>query len=344
MGKRIVVLGIVGLFLWSCNKSKEEFDNQEIIRNIVEKIIKPEETKFYNDAVYLQNLTKEFVDKTTVENLGKVKKQWVVVAKDWARCYSFDIGFVKKGEFFRWFATFPVNAESLEQRIKSIPLEQITPSRVESFGANTKGLYGIEYLLYGEESSILTEKFLKSEKRRKVLQLIVNEFVRDVDNCKNAWDKYAPELIENKKGEESIDNSLNQIIGGINNVIHFAWETKIGKAIRKNDIEAPYSKLSLDLIRENVAMTKKVYFSGIDKKVKFTVKSDLLNNAIKERYKRIEKAFDTIQSPLQEAIKTEREKVDTLLNELKLLQQNEFKTGLGRALSFIEPLTDGDGD
>ncbi len=344
MTKRILIVILTSLLLWNCSK-EETFDDKKMIRNIYEQIIKPEETKFYNDAIVLQNLTKEFVETTTVEKLEKVKKQWIVVAKDWARCYVFDIGDVKKGNFFRYLATFPVNSTSLEGKIERTALKDLTKKYVlDRFGLDTKGLYGMEYLLFKDNAPQNVELFAKSEKRKKVLQLIVNEFVDDVTNCKKAWDKYAPKLIENKEDKESVDNSFNQIIGGLNNAIHFAWETKIGKAIRKNDIEAPYSKISLELIRENVAMTKKVYFSGIDDKVKITIKYDGVNNAIKERYKKIENAINAIQSPLEEAIKTEREKVDTLLKELKLLQQKEFLTDLKGALSFIESRTDGDGD
>ncbi len=344
MGKKIVILGIVGLFLWSCHKD-EPFDDKKMIRNMYEQIIKPEEAKLYNDAIALQGLTNEFVANTTIENIQKIRNQWFTVAKDWARCYTFDIGRVKKGRFLEYLAGFPINNSGIENKIEKLTLEEITPKYVlEKFGVDMKGLFGLEYLLYKDSAEQTVATFSKSEKRRKVLQLITNEFINDINDRKVAWEEYAPKFITNDDDIQSMDNSFNQLMNGLNNVIHYAWETKIEKGIRKKEFEARYSKKSLDLIRENVAMTKKVYFSGIDKKVKATVKYEGLNKVVKERYEKIEKAINAIQIPLSEAVKTERGKVDTLLKELKLLQQKEFLTDLRRALSFLELSTDGDGD
>ncbi len=223
-------------------------------------------------------------------------------------------------------------------------LKEITPKRVQSFGANTKGLYGIEYLLYGQESSVLDEEFSNSEKRKKILQLIVNEFVNDLKKRQEIWKNYAPKLIENRISKDDTNNSLNLIFGGIDNIIHFAWETKIGKAIRKDDIEALYSEKSLEIIRENIAITKKVYFDGgFAEKVEHELKYKELNDNIKKRYKKIDDILNSISNPLNKAVKLEKEKLNTLIEELKALENTEFNK-VEIAINLLDGIKEGDGD
>ncbi len=343
--KRIILISLSILFMncGSDNNVTSDSD-KKMIKNIVENIIKPQEKKFYNDAIQLQELTNKFVGTTTAENLEQVRNQWFVVAKDWARCFAFNIGEVEKGKFFIYLAKFPVNKTSLESKINKLSLDKITPKRVLDFGTDIKGLYGIEYLLYGQESSVLVEEFLNSKKRRKILQLIVNEFINDLKDRQEIWKNYAPKLIENKISKDDTDNSLNLIFGGIDNVIHFAWETKIGKAIRKNDIEALYSQKSLEIIRENIAITKKVYFDGgFAEKVEHELKYKELNNNIKKRYKKIEDVLNSISNPLNKAVKLEKEKLNTLIEELKALENTEFNK-VEIAINLLDGIKEGDGD
>ncbi len=74
-------------------------------------------------AMSLSELTKQFVQNPTTESLEKARKQWFVVAKDWSRCYAFNIGEVKGGNFFLYFGKFPVNSTSLEDRIQKMSLQ-----------------------------------------------------------------------------------------------------------------------------------------------------------------------------------------------------------------------------
>ncbi len=349
MKKNILFITIT-LLLFGCNDNNDEskqFNENKMLADIVNQIIKPEEERFYKDALVLQTSINEFVANTTAENLDKAKKQWFTVAKDWARCYAFNIGDVKKGRFFRYFGTFPVNEDGLESKIAKVELKDLTKEYVlNRLGLNTKGIYGLEYLLYKDDTSKTVQVFSESEKRRKILQLIANEFVNDVTNCKKAWDEYAPKLLANKESKDNKDNSFNLIFGGIDNVIHYAWETKIGKAIRKKDIEAPYSGKSFDLLKENIVITKKVYFDGgIDEKVKFTMKGyEGVNKAIKARYDKIDAAFNAIQTPLKDAVKNaDKDKVIQLLKEVEALEKVEFSK-VETVLNLIDGTKEGDGD
>ncbi len=326
--------------------AKKSFDESEMIKSIYEKIIKPEEAKFYLDAQNLKSLTVKFVGDVNSENLKAVRSQWLEVAKDWARCFAFNIGNVKRGLFFRYLATFPVKVDGLESSISSLSLDEITADYVLNLGLDVKGLYGIEYLLYKDSFDATLSLYKNDEKRRKFLFLEVNELVSDISDNKAQWDEYASIFLANRAGKDSNRNSFNQIFAGIDNVIHYMWETKLGKAIRKDDIEARFSKRSLELIRENIEITKRVYFDGgLADKLRFAMNGfDGVNQDITKRYDRIEKALNAIDEPLLTAVKNSKKKlVKALIKELKDLEQIEFAK-VETVLNLIDGTKEGDGD
>ncbi len=342
--KNIIILTITCLLLISCGTDSENGNTERNsqVRKYIENIVKPEEDRFYNDALELQNLTNNFVKETTKNNLEQLKTQWFEVAKDWARCFAFNIGEVKKGKFFKYFATFPVNTSALEYKIKKISLKELTPKRVNDFGLDTKGIYGIEYLIFKGNSESNLEEFKTSEVRKKTLQLIVNEFINDLKNRQKIWKEYAPKFIKNNIDKGDSKNSINLMFGGIDNIIHFTWETKIGKAIRKNDIEARYSKKSLDIIKENIAITKKVYFEGGFAENIKNNGLNKLNEDITERYKNIENIINSIGLPLVDVVNKEKDKLNKLIDELKALE-NKFNN-VEVNLKLLDGAKEGDGD
>lgn len=349
MKKNIISLVLILLTLSSCgqsDKKKNSFNENEMLKNVYEQIIKVEEEGFLKDALALQQETKDFVKEPTEVKLQNLRKQWLVLAKDWARCFAFNIGEVqKKGKFFRFISRFPINTSALEERIEKPNLEQINEQYVLAFGNDMKGLYSVEYLLFKEDIANSLKAF-SSKKRLKVLELIVNELTNDIRDNKQAWDKYALKFLVNKEGKDNINNSFNQLFGGLDNVIHFAWETKVGKAIRKNDIEAPYSRKSLEIIRENIAITKKIYFEGgIADRIKFLMQGkDDLNVTVRTRYEKVEKALANIQEPLAMAVKSaEKTKLKYLLDELKALEGIELSK-VELRLNLIDGMKEGDGD
>ncbi len=351
MQKSIWITLLFSLFFFSCERGEKnpiEGEKAKVIQKIVEEIILPEEEQFFNNVEEFQKKITTFTQTPTSEQLAELRDLWISVAKEWARCYAFNIGKVKKGDFFRYFSTFPINTTSLEKRIKETQIENLNSKYVlNQFGLDLKGIYAIEYLLFKEGVEANLSLFQKDEKRKKVLDLIVKEFFSDVKNNRKEWNKFAPILIANKEPIDSKNNSFTLIFGGLDNVIHYAWETKVGKAIRKKDIEAPYSKQSLSLVRENVAIAKKVYFDGgISTLVKRKMNGDeKLNKAVADRFTKIEKALDELNMPLVDIVKKENAKnlLDNLLSELKALEKIEF-THIETLFNLVDGTKEGDGD
>ncbi len=60
--KKTILIALSFLFVNCGSDNNVTTDaDEKMIKNIVENIIKPEETKFYNDAIQLQELTNKFV-------------------------------------------------------------------------------------------------------------------------------------------------------------------------------------------------------------------------------------------------------------------------------------------
>ncbi len=322
----------------------QEESNNIPIKKIVETILKPEEDKFYNDALNLQILTNEFVKEITKDNLEQLKKQWFEVAKDWGRCHAFNIGKIKRIYRINNFARFPIDTTALENKITKLTSEGLNPEKA-NFGSETKGIYGIEYLIFKSNTENNLKTFKSNEIRKKTLQHLVNKLIKSLESRQKKWKNIIPSIIENNRPQDSKDNSINLMFGGIDNIIHFIWETKIGKAIRKKDIEARFSKKSLDIVKENIAITKKVYFEGGFAKNIEEKGLGYINEDIKKRYKNIESIINSIEHPLVDAVNnpTDVAKLKKLITELEKLEKTEFNK-VETIFSLIDGTKEGDGD
>ncbi len=347
------VKGIIALLMvlsfFSCDKTitneSKTFDDAKMLKTAYQDFIQPNEEEFCRNALALQNSVKAFSQDVNETNLKEARSQWLLVAKSWARCFSFNIGSVRKEDYFRYLATFPISETGIDNRIKDTSIEKLTPRFVlSSFGLSSKGIFGVEYLLYRDDLEKTVEVYQNDAKRLKFLGLLVNELVSDITRSKEDWEKYSIPFLENKVGLDSHNNSINQLFGGLDNVIHFLWETKLGKGIRKKDIEAPYSKQTLELIRENIKMTKEVYLAIFAEKVRFSMNgSDDLNKDVEKRYELIDKALNNIKEPLITAVVSDVEAVEALIEQLKALELREFSK-VETVLNLIDGPKEGDGD
>lgn len=361
--KTLYKIFIFGLFLTLGNCSKEDTTKptptitytykteKQLIEDTTNTIILPAITSFKNECTKLNNLTNTYINNLSVNNLNLVKNQWKIVAESYASIYAFNIGDIKGNYMRQRLYNWPSTTIAIENFIKD---KEITKNNISNFGSSAKGISAIEYLLYKNTANEVNTEMINSTKRVKYLQLITEELKENTDKQENLWKTYAKTLINNTE-TSGLNSSLNIIFNGLNNVVTFARETKIGKpsGLEKSNhtnvetLQAFYSETSLKLIRKNLESVENALFktgtTTIGDKISFITKDEKLNDALKNQFKKIYNAIDAINSPLKTAIGSDIEKVKKLHSELKLLEVL-FISDVRSALSLIITGTDGDGD
>lgn len=354
--KYTLIILISTLLILSCTKDQNiennsSNNNDALIESTVNNIILPNVSSFTKECIALNKLTNTYTQETTINNLENLKNKWKTVANSYATIYAFNIGIIKTKYTRQLLYNWPSTVIAIENFIKD---KEINETTVSNFGSTAKGIAAIEYLLFKDESNQINTEISTNQKRKKYLQLIATELKNNAIKQEDLWKSYAPQLINNDI-KTGIDASLNILFNGLNNVVTFARETKIGKpaGLEKSShtnteiLQAFYSKTSLDLIEKNLKSVENVLFKNgvitIGDKIAFITKDEKLNNKLKNQFKNIYTVINTINPSLKDAITTDINKVEKLHNELKKLEVL-FIVDIRSTLSLIVTGTDGDGD
>lgn len=351
--KILIIVALLGLMNCSSdneNETKYKFTNDKaLIESIVNTIIKPSVAKLETEVSKLKNLSNTFIATPSTTHLQPLKEQWLIVAKQYATNYVFNIGDIKYKYYPLRINNWPTVNESIENYLLN---KEVTNETIIQLGSSAKGIPALEYLFFGADEDKVIQDF-SNQKRKKFLVLLINELENNAKQQNADWLTYAPKIIDNSA--LGIDGSFNLLFNGLNNTIHYAWETKIGKpaglenspATNTGKIEARFSKESLTLIKENINTVYKVFFNdniiSIADKIEFITKNKTLNTSLQNQFDKINQAISTIENPLFNAINNDKEDIRTLYNELKKLEIL-FTTDVSSTLSLIVTGTDGDGD
>lgn len=353
MKKTIIILLFISLL--SCqekdNDAPNNFDRKELVTNITNNLIVPNIISFENEVKSLNNLIINYGNDLTEQNLANIKNQWKKAAKAYANIYVFNIGEVKNDFTHQALYNWPTLGIAIENFIRD---RQITKETVANFSPQAKTLSGLGYLLFNNSTSEVNLNFKNSAKRLNYLRFISSELEERASMLAKKWnEKYATTFINNE--ESGIKSSYNMLYNGVYNTISTIKVSKLGKPAglenssntSPNEIQAQYSKLSVSLMIENLKSIEKVLFneSGVDfsDNIKFITKNDELNTKLKTSIINSINSLEKINTPLYEAVETEKEVIKNAYEALKSL---DILLGVDvkSTLSIIITATDNDGD
>ncbi|MEM8929433.1 MAG: imelysin family protein [Bacteroidota bacterium] len=357
MGKIRIVFGVVLLVLvGACSeKSKEKTFNVDLfLKEITKNVILPTLNDFKNEAELLSKETATYAKAPNLDQLEKLKKQWIKTAYAYERTYNFHFGPAKSRFLHRAIYNWPTVPETIENLLVSNEINEQTMAKASP---QIKGLAALEYLLFKEDSATLNKEMIEYEQRRTYLLEGAKFLEAQANRLVAIWapggENYAATFVANKA--TGINNPFNLLFNGLYNAANTAKVTKIGKpgglekSPRTNPqkVQAPYSHESLALTLASVAVIEEVFFStdhpNISQYLSSVSEDELTNQRIKTAIDEIKDAIKAIPVPLQEAVDTYPEEVENL--HLKLTALNIWMGVDARSmLSVIITSTDNDGD
>lgn len=358
MNKLILLISIISI-LYCCTKQNafvnEDFNEKQLLIELSEHVILPSINSFEKKCIDLESLVLEYNDNTTPTNLQLVRDQWIKTAKNYARIYTFNIGDIKRSYTHQKLYNWPSFANSIENNINENT--SITFANVQSFGSSSKGIAGIEYLLFYEDITTVNDGFINQNNRLNYLKWASSELRENAEELQKKWDKdngnYTGTFIDNELS--SIEGSFNMLYNGVYNVIDNAKVTKIGKPAGLETskttntylLQAPYSGISAEMVLENLNITEELFFStkalNISDYLNFKSGDKELSNLFRSRIENCRAKINLLQTPLREAIRSEKEAVNEIhvaLKEIKKLLDVDIRA----QLVIVITSTDNDGD
>ncbi len=349
--------------LVSCDKNKNNhvnsYNRKAMLENYAGKLIIPAYAQFQEKVNALQTAADLFIQQPDNPTLQNLKNTWIEAAKAFQFCNSFNFGPAESitGNLTMDVATFPVNESLTENYILQISDAGFNP--LNNFSRDTRGLYGIEYLIYKNDASQTISNFADVN-RKNYLSAIINDVKNRTDKVNADWLQYKTTFI-NADGTDAGSSSsmlFNQFLIGYENNKNFKLGLPLGlragqTSTAPQKVEAYYSGISTELIKLNFESTIQIYFGndfenqeglGFDDYLKNIEGGEDLVNETFFQMNNVKDAFNKIpQGNLSDIILAEFEKPEAAHTEMSKLTRF-IKSDMSSLLGISITFSSGDGD
>ncbi|WP_024771360.1 imelysin family protein [Aquimarina macrocephali] len=361
----VVLLGvIISSSFISCEDDSEytsevQFYKKNQLTNIYTNEIAPLNVNFVEQSELLEQSIKRFQNEITLANLQLVQEQWKAVQLVWKQLELYDLGNVANSfisfEINRW----PTDTQRIDENI--IGTEVLNTNFIASIGSSSKGISGIEYLIFSSEGKTATlNRFTTDENAVRRLEYLValseNLKTKSVE-LKNLWETNEESFTSAL--ENGISGSQNQIINAMVTLIEEIIISKLGSplgdsnggTIESERLEAYYSGFSKEILQQHLVALKRCYtgdFAQTPFRVGFDdfltlIGSENFSNKIITQFSVCQSRLDDIKGTLKEEITSNPEAVTALkdsFRDLLVLVKVDMANVLGSTITF----NDNDGD
>jgi uncharacterized protein len=347
----------------------DSFDRKGMLQNIGEKVIVPSFAELDKSAEKLSSAAAEFAGNPDNTHLEIVQNAWKETAIAWKNSELFAFGPYKElvNNIYPNIE-YPINKAGIENLLKGNT--SLNSDRIENAGADLKGLFALEYLLFSknEGNSGVLNRYsgdtLTAGRRRQYVRLLSENLKVKTESLKNAWLAGGGNYISTfvSADGKDINSSLGTIINQMVYLMELVRMEKVGKPLgamnggtpQPEMAEAAESGNSLVFIRKNIESVENTFRGygqsgdgkGLDDLLDhLQVKKDgeLLSVQIKNQFQKVYKSLNDITLPLDQAVVTDQSHATALYNELKILLVL-FKTDVVSSTGVLLTISDNDGD
>lgn len=353
-----ITIRILVVFSFTCllacnaeNSSENEaFDVLNYHRTFVNTIITPATAAFVLDVKNLKKATSNFALNTNEENILILRNLWKSTAISFSKTEIGNLGDIATSAIYVSMYSWGANEEKIEEFIAST--EAIEQNVISGLPTKTRGLSAIEYLLFNADITATVTSFSNQRRIDFLLALSENLLLKST-SLQEQWQNYSTSFVNNTT--TGIHGSVNLIVNQLNVLLENLVRFKIGEAAgienstAKNSelLQAYKSEISLQIIKENIAAVKAVYYGngeGLDVYVNTITTTEDINDAIASAFLAIENNINSLSNTtLKYAIENNNSVVNELYHHIKYLIIL-IKVDVASTLSLTVTFTDNDGD
>lgn len=253
----LLAFTIVGLAIGACNKQQKQegnsnFNRAAMLQNYSANIIIPSFKLATDHAQKLQTQVLAFHANPQKEQFGQILNQWQDLAIAWQNCNAFNFGPAAesgiKKSLTEEIATFPVNETKILSYINK------ADTSFANFDRDSRGLYAIEFLLFGSNQDSAFRYLQTDANRRTYLLAIINHFTAMISEVSLAWQDYQT-LFNSNTGTDigsSVSLLYNEFLKSFEACKNYKFGIPLGRRPGQTtplpaSVEGYYSKLSTKL-------------------------------------------------------------------------------------------------
>jgi predicted lipoprotein len=261
-------------FLLSCNQQPQPsqqqsgFDRTAFLRDMGTNLIIPAYRETQSRIATLQASIQTFAQMPTEQTLQAAQAAWLAAYRVWLRSAPFDFGPAETtfGTLRENIAVFPVNPRLTEQFIAE------NRTDLNNFNRDTRGLHGIEYLLFARPTSETLSAFAGTNgaSRRQYLLAITNDIKNRVDVTANRWlaeqNGYLQEFVRSNGTAIGTSTSMlfNEFVKSYEELKNFKIGVPFGlragqTAPAPHNLEGFYSQRSLEFMQIHLQVIEDIW-------------------------------------------------------------------------------------
>ncbi|WP_176956069.1 imelysin family protein [Catalinimonas alkaloidigena] len=338
----------------------DTFDRQAMLENLGTNLIVPAYQSFAARTDALADATEALAEDLTESKLVAAQATWKAAALQWKATELYNLGPVDDLALRTSIDNWPTNANALENAIADGTT--INEAYVHALGSSSKGLPALEYLLFDKEAgnAAILEQLEDDAKRVAYLVALTQDLRTLAHTLYDAWNPAAGNYLATftAASGKDVGSATNQLANQLLVLTEEVKNQKLGIPLGKksmgvklpNNVEAWRSSTSLELLQANVDALKNVFTgqngSGFDDylhAVNAQYNGEALATAITNQFAVVEQSLAAISVPLQDALETENDKVETAYAETQRLVIL-LKTDMMSSLGLLVTYSDNDGD
>lgn len=362
----LLVISIASIFITvvGCKKEPEDsdtfednFDRKALFTNLSQNVVIPAFQDFETSTKLFSQSADSFgkhPDRAYLQALKKDFKSTRLTAK---KLELLKFGPLNETKMYSLIDKWPTNSRFIEDFIAGE--DSLTQAFIDSKGATSKGLPAIEYLIFGNEDSILNS-FQNDNRRRQYLSSLASNLHAESVIMTNLWTSeggnYATTYSNNIAS--GLDGSLSMTVNQMSSFIEYLCYTKVGKPLGKEMsvgqnpmlLEAPLSQHSRELLVANMDIFIQL-FTGGDNELGFDDYLDYLQQNQKVKLSseiinlsnKIKTGLKAENRSLYDIINSDPQSIEWLYEDFKSLLIL-IKTDMTSTLSVSLTFSDNDGD
>ncbi|MCB9638137.1 MAG: imelysin family protein [Myxococcales bacterium] len=359
--------GMIGLVVLgaSCLQT-EAFDRRKVLQDTADIVIMPMLRGFVEKAQALKVSAEALCKSPDEAGLKAVQDAWKEAKISWKKLEVVRMGpsmDLRVRSFVDWW---PLQADGIDQALAGTDTLDVKYIE-DTLGSNRRGLVAVEYLIFDRDKPALQRLQEDTTGRQCMfLQAALSSIETRALAYEQAWKadggNYVSEVTQagiNSKAfptlQSPIDQIINDVVYWVENVEQMKLAAPLGKKsgdtqVQPTQVESLWAKVSNEAMAANIEAVSALLSCTFGGKTGTSI-YDLLNSRgyttlvekLKKHITDAQDAIKAISKPLQEALVSEKDKVEAAYNavtELKKVLATEASSALGTVLNF----TDNDGD
>ncbi|MCU0426472.1 MAG: imelysin family protein [Candidatus Kapabacteria bacterium] len=273
----LAVFGAATLF-HACNQGQQPtqqqsgFDRSVFLTAMATNLIVPSYQETQTRITTLQTSIQSFTASPDAQTLQTAQAAWLDAYRAWLRSSPFDFGPAESafGTLRENIAIFPTNTQKTEQFIAE------NKTDLNNFNRDTRGLHGIEYLLFARSASETVAAFsgTTGANRRQYLLAITNDVKTRVDATANRWlspqNSYATDFARNNGTAIGSSTSMlfNEFVKSFEELKNFKIGVPFGLRAGQTmplpqNLEGVYSRRSREFMQIHLQIIEEIWAGKI---------------------------------------------------------------------------------